>query len=93
MVEEEADFGNDIGACDDERAEQVIYCVGLQGKDGCLGAGEDNGLAEIGHHEGEGGGGVGEGVGAVEDDEAVEEVVVFFDAERHGRPVRGGDGG
>ena len=36
---------------------------------------------------------MGEGVGAVEDDEAVVEVVVLLDGEGHGDPVGGGHGG
>lgn len=93
VVEEEADFWYDEGAGDDERPEEVVDGVGLQREDGRLGARQDDGLAEVGHDEGEGGGGVGEGVGAVEDDEAIEEVVVFLDARGHGGPVGGGNGG
>lgn len=91
-MEEEADFRDDEGSGNDERAEEVVNAVGLEGEDGSLRAGEDDGLSEVGHHEGEGGGRVGEGVGAVEDDEAVEEVVVLLDAHGHGVPVVGGDG-
>lgn len=52
VVEEEAYFGDGEGSCDDERAEEVVDGIGLEGKDGRLGASEDDGLAEIGHHEG-----------------------------------------
>lgn len=92
MVEEEPDLGDDVRPRDDEAAEQVVHGVGLQRKDGGLRAGQDDGLAEVAHHEGERGGGVGERVCAVEDDEAVEQVVVLLDAEGHARPVGGGDG-
>lgn len=91
VAEEEADFRNDKGARDDERAEQVVDGVGLERKDGRLRAREDDRLAQVGQHEGQGRGRVGERVGAVEDDEAVEEVVVFLDGGGHGGPVGGGD--
>jgi len=46
-VKEEADLGDEEGACNDERAEEVVDGVGLQGEDGGLGAGEDDGSAEV----------------------------------------------
>lgn len=91
VAEEEADFGDHKGARYDERAEQVVDGVGLERKDGRLRAREDDGLAQVGQHKGQGGRRVGERVCAVEDDEAVEEVVVFLDGGGHGGPVGGGD--
>ena len=58
LVEVEADLGDDKGSGDDEGAEEVIDGVALEGEDGGLGASKDDGLAEVGEHEGEGGGGV-----------------------------------
>jgi hypothetical protein len=29
MVEEKADFGDHEGACYDEGAEEIVYCIGL----------------------------------------------------------------
>ena len=52
-----------------------------------LAAGDDDGLAEVLQHEGEGGGGVGEGVGAVEDDEAVKVLVGALDVLGDDDPV------
>lgn len=46
-MEEEADLGNEEGACNDQGAEEVVDGVGLQGEDGGLGAGEDDGSAEV----------------------------------------------
>lgn len=92
MMEEQTDLGNHKRPRNDERAQQVIHAIRLERKDGCLGAGEDDGLSEVLHHEGEGRGGIGQGVGAVEDDEAVKEVVVVLDAHGHGVPVVGFDG-
>lgn len=91
VAEEEADLGDDKGSGDDERAEQVVDGVGLQRKDGRLRAREDDGLAQVGQHKGQRRRRVGERVGAVQDDEAVEEVVVFLHGRGHGGPVGGGD--
>lgn len=92
MMEEQTNLRNHKGPRNDERAQQVIHAIRLERKDGCLGAGEDDGLSEVLHHEGEGRGGIGQGVGAVEDDEAIKEVVVVLDAHGHGVPVVGFDG-
>ena len=51
--------------------DEVLLAIGAQLTDGQLGTGEDDGLGEVAEHIGEGGGSVGHGVGAVEDDEAV----------------------
>ena len=50
-MEEEADLGDDKGPGDDERAEEVVDGVTLEGEDGSLAAGEDDGLAKVGHDE------------------------------------------
>lgn len=91
VVEEEAYLGDGEGPRDDEGAEQVVDGVGLQGEDGGLRAGEDDRLAEVGEHEGEGGAGVCEAVCAMEDDEAVEEGVVVLDCACYLGPACGGD--
>lgn len=92
VVEEEAHLGDDERAGDDEGAEEVVDGVGLQGEDGRLRARKDDGLAEVRHHEGEGRSRVRERVGAVEDDEAVEERVVLLDGQRDLLPPLGRDG-
>lgn len=91
VAEEETHFGDDKGAGNDERAEQVVDSIGLESKDGGLGAGKDDGLAQVGQHEGEGRGRVSQRVSAVENDEAVKEVVVVLDGGGHVGPVVGGD--
>ena len=70
-----------------QAAEQIVGRVGLQLAHGQLRAGEDNRLAEVLQHEGERGAGVGETVGAVQDDEAVEEGVVVVDGAGDARPA------
>ena len=77
-MEEDAHFGDRVVAGDDQGAEEVVCCVGVELGEGGLGAGEDDGFGEVREEEGEGGGGVGEGVGAVEDDEGVVEGVVVL---------------
>ncbi len=54
LVEEEAHFRDHEGPGDDEGAQEVVCCIGLEGEDGGLGASEDDGFAEVGEHEGEG---------------------------------------
>ena len=67
MVEVDCDLGDAEVARDDERPHQVVSPVtpGLEGGD--LRPGHDDGLAQVLQHEGEGGGGVGQSVRAVED--------------------------
>ena len=59
--------------------DEVLFPVGAQGADGKLGTGEDDRLGKVLEHETEGGGCIGHGVGTVQDDEAVEVVVVVVD--------------
>lgn len=92
VMEEQTDFGDDKGAGNDERSQQVAYSICLQGKDGCLRACENDGLAKVGHHKGQRRGSVGEGVCAVQNDKAVKEVIVFPYAFSHGIPVVGRNG-
>src|SRR5690606_38774597 len=92
VVEEEADLGHDKGPRDDERPQEVVDGVGLEGEDGRLRAREDDRLTQVGHHKRQGGGAVGKGVGAVEDNEAVEEGVVLLDGAGNLLPALRGDG-
>jgi hypothetical protein len=92
VVKEEADFRDSECSCDDERAQEVIDTIGLKSEDGRLGAGENDGLSEVLHHERERRSRVSERVCSMENDEAVEQVIVLFDARSHGVPVMGGDG-
>lgn len=91
VAEEKAHLGDDKGSGNDERAEQVVDGIGLESKDWGLRAGKDDGLAQVGQHEGEGRGRVSQRIGAVEDDEAVKKVVVFLDGSGHVGPVVGRD--
>lgn len=93
VVEEEADLGDRERGRDDERAEQVVHGVGLQREDGRLRPREDHRLAEVREHEGERRRRVREGVGAVEHNEPVEEVVIGADRGRDRRPAVAADGG
>lgn len=59
--------------------DEVLFPVGAQGADGKLGTGEDDRLGKVLEHETEGGGCIGHRIGTVQDDEAVEIVVVVVD--------------
>ena len=67
MIEVDGDLGNTEVAGNDEGPHQVISPVTASLEGGNLGAGHYHGLAEVLQHEGEGGGGVGQSVRAVED--------------------------
>lgn len=74
-IEENAYFWNDIITSHNQSAEEVVFAIGSSLENWNLTAGYDDGLAEVLEHEGKGGGGVGEGVCAVENNKAVEELV------------------
>ena len=59
--------------------DEVLFPVGALGADGKLGTGEDDRLGKVLEHETEGGGCIGHRIGTVQDDEAVEIVVVVVD--------------
>ena len=59
--------------------DEVLFPVGAQGADGKLGTGEDDRLGKVLEHEAECGGCIGHRIGTVQDDEAVEIVVVVVD--------------
>ena len=81
IFEEDAHLGDDGAAGlvlvggNLDAGEEVFLTVGAKLEDGELGAGDDDGLAEVLEHKTEGGGGEGHGIGAVENDEAVVAVV------------------
>lgn len=85
VLEEDADFGDDGGAVGMfsggylDGGDEVFLSVGAEHTDGELRTGQDDGLCQVFEHEAEGRGGIGHGVGAVQDDEAVEAVVVVID--------------
>ena len=85
ILEEDAYFGDYRGAVGIfggsyfDGGDEIFLAVGAQGADGELRAGEDDGFGEVLEHEAEGRGGVGHSVGAVQDDKAVEVVVVIVD--------------
>jgi hypothetical protein len=80
-------------AGDAEGVNEVEAAIGAFMEERGLGSGEDDGFGEVFAEEGEGGGGIGHGVSAVEDDEAVPEGVVTFDDGGDGEPVAGADVG
>lgn len=85
VLEEDAHFRDDrstvrmLGGGYFNGGDEVLFPVGAQGADGKLGTGEDDRLGKVLEHETEGGGCIGHGVGTVQDDEAVEVVVVVVD--------------
>lgn len=103
VFEKDAHFGDDgqavgtLGGGNLDGGDEVLLAIGAQGADGELRAGEDDGFGKVLEHEAEGGCRVGHGVGAVEDDEAVEVIVVIvydFDnlCPQRGFHIRGVDG-
>ena len=91
-VEDDADAGH-LRRGGAEGVLQVDLGVCGVEADGLLGAGEDDGLGAALDEVGEPGGGVGHGVRAVGEDEAVVLLVVLPDAAGHPEPVLGGDVG
>ena len=67
--------------------DEVLLAVGAQHADGELRTGQDDGFGQVLQHEAEGGGGVGHRVGAVQDDEPVEIVVVVVNDTHQFGPV------
>ncbi len=90
-LEEDADLGDgdQPGGGYLEGADDVLAAVGAQHAQRQLAAGEDDGLAEVLEHEAQGRGGIGHGVGAVEDHEAVVVVVLALDDVGDVDPERG----
>ena len=70
MIEVDCHLGNTKVARNDERPHQIISPVTPSLEGGNLRAGHYDGLPEVLQHEGEGGGGVGQSVRAVEDHES-----------------------
>ena len=71
-----------LGRCYLHRRDQVLLAVGAQLADRQLATGEDDGLRQVLQHVGEGRGGVGHRVGAVQHYEAVVLLVAVGDAVR-----------
>ena len=70
MIEVDCHLGNTKVARNDERPHQIISPVTPSLEGGNLRAGHYDGLTEVLQHVGEGGGGVGQSVRAVEDHES-----------------------
>ena len=83
VFEEDADFGyhgrtvGTAGGGNFDGGDEVLLAVRAQGADGQLRAGQDDRLAQVFQHEAQGRGGIGHGVCAVQDDKAVEALVVI----------------
>ena len=69
-----------LGSGDLDGGDEVLLAVGAQLADGQLGAREDDGLREVLKHIGEGRGGIGHRVGAMEYHESVVVVIAVGDA-------------
>ena len=65
---------------------QVLFGVGDLAGDGLLGAGQDDGLAGVLHQVAQGCRRIGQGVGAVAEDETVVAAVILFDGPGHVQP-------
>ena len=76
IAEVEAYFANDAFAGYDERGDEIVLTVASQLAERYLRTREDDRLRQSLEHERERRGAVGEGVGAVQHDEAVERIVV-----------------
>ena len=72
-----------------ETVQQVGFGIGDFHVNRFLGAGDDDWLGGVLDQVGQGGCGVGHGIGAVADDEAVETAVLFMDYLGNGEPVAG----
>ena len=85
ILEKDAYFGDNgstvriLGSSYLDGGDEVFFSISSQGADGELGARENNRFGEVLEHETESGSGIGHGVGSVEDDKAVEVVVVVVD--------------
>src|SRR2546430_16757860 len=73
-AEVEADLRHVMAGRDEQRGDEVLPRVVAHLAQRNLRAGDDDRLGETAEEEGEGGGSVGHGVGAVEDDETVVEI-------------------
>ena len=96
VLEVERHLGHDgpplvPGSGDLDGRDEVLASVGAQHADRNLAAGEDDGLGEVLEQKAQRRSGVGHGVGAVQDDEAVVAGVVVADELREGDPVGGSD--
>ena len=76
-----------------EGGPQIVGAVGKHIRQGELGAGEDHGPVDARQHPGQGRGGVGHGVGAVGDDDAVKIQPGLKDPPGDLLPLRGADVG
>ena len=99
----DADFGHEgtalgiLGSSNLDGGDEILLAVGAQLTDGQLGARKDDGLREVLKHIGEGRGGIGHRVGAMQHHETVVVVVAVGDtvadvSPSGGRHVAGVDG-
>lgn len=94
VLEIERDLGHGglaaaAGPSDFDGRDEVLAAVGAQDADGNLAPGENHGLGEVLEQKTQGRSGVGHGVGAVQDDEAVVTGVVVADDPGQREPVGG----
>mmetsp|Transcript_44137 Transcript_44137/g.134412 ORF Transcript_44137/g.134412 Transcript_44137/m.134412 type:complete len:407 (+) Transcript_44137:643-1863(+) len=87
IVEEDGHLVDGVAAREYERHDEVAAGIVVGFTEGYLGAGEDDGLAQVLEHEGEGSGGVRHRVRPHEHDEAVEVQIVRLDVVREEGPV------
>ena len=90
-MEVEAHLVDAAGGGDGHGGDEVVPSVAAQLAQGDLGAGVDHGLVQPLQHEGQGGGGVGHGVRAVEHHEAVVVVIPLGDGAADHVPLPHGD--
>jgi hypothetical protein len=93
MVEEQAYFRYHKRSGYDQTSQKVIDSIGLQSKYASLGTGKDDRFSQVAESEREGGGGIGQTVGPMKDDKAIEEGVVCLNSEGNLGPAGGGDRG
>ena len=87
MVVEHDGHAGQIGSRATERVCQIDFGIGRVETDGLLSAGEDHRLGAALNEIAEGRGGIGHGIRAVGDDEAIIAPIIFPDAAHHLQPV------
>lgn len=75
VVKEDTHFGDYVVACQDQCCREIVLSVGARLKDWNLGASNDDSFPQVLQHKGKGRGSVGEGVGPMQDNKSIEELV------------------
>ena len=76
MTEVAGDFGDDVRSRHDESAEEIVTAIRPRLKKRDLRPRDDNALAQILHHEGQGGCSVGHGICSMKDNETIKSFIV-----------------